>query len=462
VPGGQQLIIPCETQAREFDAKLLLACFAAERGHRVITGSKKEINIRIASMPRSIYLSKSLTIRNLFLYELLERLGHRVIGGDEEGLVWPSPRYYLHSKVAAATFEKCRALVAWGERNAEIWRQFAPDFAGRIYVAGNARIDLLRPELRGLFEADRVAISERHAPYVLINTNFSRLNHYLPGQSRHAKKIEQAAGQSSTAAPSGEDMDLALAEHKRVLFEHFREMLPTIAGQCPNHTVVLRPHPSEKKETWEEITRDCANVRVVYQGNVVPWILGCELLVHNGCTTGLEAYLLGKPALAYQPVRSDYDLDLPNELSFRAFDLTTLLDKTRQALAGTLKDDDAEHARKEALIDANISGRRGAFACEGIVDALESFAADTDAEPLPALGRRAAAWTVAQGRRAVQRVQGHIPGSHNNKVYLRHMFPGASLAEVQTRVRTFGELLGRFGAVRVRQRHENVFEIDAA
>ncbi len=32
------LVIPCETQAREFDAKLLLACFAAERGHAVVVG----------------------------------------------------------------------------------------------------------------------------------------------------------------------------------------------------------------------------------------------------------------------------------------------------------------------------------------------------------------------------------------------------------------------------------------
>ncbi len=49
---GRVLIIPCETQAREFDAKLLLSCFAAEQGFRVIVGSKKEINKRIGSLRR--------------------------------------------------------------------------------------------------------------------------------------------------------------------------------------------------------------------------------------------------------------------------------------------------------------------------------------------------------------------------------------------------------------------------
>ena len=70
---GKILIIPCETQAREFDAKLLLACFAAERGFTVITGSKKEINKRVGSMPRSIFVSKSLTGRNVLMYELLTK-----------------------------------------------------------------------------------------------------------------------------------------------------------------------------------------------------------------------------------------------------------------------------------------------------------------------------------------------------------------------------------------------------
>ncbi len=81
------LVIPCETQAREFDAKLLLACFAAERGHPAIVGSKKAINLRLGSLPRSIFLSKSLTKRNLLTYGVLERLGHSIVCGDEEALV---------------------------------------------------------------------------------------------------------------------------------------------------------------------------------------------------------------------------------------------------------------------------------------------------------------------------------------------------------------------------------------
>ena len=47
----RRLILPVEIFNREFDAKVLLACFAAERGFSVIFGAKREINLNLASFP---------------------------------------------------------------------------------------------------------------------------------------------------------------------------------------------------------------------------------------------------------------------------------------------------------------------------------------------------------------------------------------------------------------------------
>ena len=52
------LIIPVEIQVRELDAKLLLACVAAQRGYPVVIGKLKTILARIASFPRSVFISK--------------------------------------------------------------------------------------------------------------------------------------------------------------------------------------------------------------------------------------------------------------------------------------------------------------------------------------------------------------------------------------------------------------------
>ena len=73
------LIIPMESQVRELDPKLLLACVAAERGFTVFLGSKTEVGLRIASFPRSIYLGKSMTGRSVKMFGILKDLGHDIV-----------------------------------------------------------------------------------------------------------------------------------------------------------------------------------------------------------------------------------------------------------------------------------------------------------------------------------------------------------------------------------------------
>jgi surface carbohydrate biosynthesis protein len=452
---GRVLIIPCETQAREFDAKLLLSCFAAEQGFRVIVGSKKEINKRIGSLPRSIFVSKSLTKRNLRMYTLLHQLGHAVVCGDEEALVYASPASYLHHKVSAQTLLRAQALLAWGPENERVWRGYEGYHGVPIHVTGNARMDLLRPELRPLFAEAVSRIRGRLGPFVLINTNFSRINHYLPGQSRQRRALDAGTAEES-------DLGRGLAAHKARLYEHFLRMVPALARACPEHTIVVRPHPSEKLEVWHEITRDCPNARVVLEGSVVPWLLACEVMVHNGCQTAVEAALLGATAVAYQPVTSEeFDLALPNQLSHRAYDLDELRGRVRGKLAGSLHFDPSEATARERLLDRHVAARTGYFASERIVWMLQAFAEKREGCRAPSRAARLRARAVAAGRGVRQRITAYVPGHHNNRVFLRHVFPGARLDEAQARIEAFGERLGRFGRVRARQRHRDVFEIDA-
>ena len=65
--------------------------------------------------------------------------------------------------------------------------------------------------------------------------------------------------------------------------------------------LVVRPHPGEKPSTWEQILAAIPNGRLIARSDPHPWILGAKLLVHSGCTTGLEAVLLGTPAIDIMP-----------------------------------------------------------------------------------------------------------------------------------------------------------------
>ncbi len=444
------LLLPCETRVREFDAKLLVALQAAARGVTSVVGSKKIMDLRLGSLPPGVYVAKSFTERNLLNFRLVPGVGHRLVGWDEEGLVWASREVYWRTKLDGAALAAPELLMAWGEENAAAWQAF-PDYRGTpIAVTGNPRGDLLRPELAGFFAEETDAIRQRHGHFMLLNTNFSRVNHVQPAQNRHLKWLREQRPDD----PRG-----GFAGHKFNLFNAFKQVLPKLAEAMPaGTTLVVRPHPSERQETWVEQARGFDNVVVSHQGNVVPWLLAARGLIHNGCTTAVEAYLMQRPSLAYMPVRSpEFDHPLPNGLSLQYDDAEQLIAATRECA----QNPEAMFARqanseREALLERNIAGSHGMLASERVMDTLMPLLDDGVTGRTGSIAAR-----LGLGlRRTVRAVQSLVPGQGNHRAYLEHMFPTTSLAEVETRLARLRGCLSLDTELRVTQCAPNLFVIE--
>jgi len=78
-----------------------------------------------------------------------------------------------------------------------------------------------------------------------------------------------------------------------------------LADQRPDIRVIIRPHPSEKAESWRQIAEPLASVSVVENTDPNPWILASRLVLTTGCTTGLEAALLDRPVVSMIVQRED-------------------------------------------------------------------------------------------------------------------------------------------------------------
>ena len=284
------LILPVENQVRELDAKLLLACVAAERGFPVVMGSRALVHHRVSSIPRGVYLAKSLRRLSDKMFGILDKLGHDIVAWDEEALVrLRDANFYYGRRLSPKTLRLTSALFAWGPENEALFRGY-PGYDGTpIYVTGNPRTDMMRPELRGYYAEEIEQIHKRYDRFVLVNTNFGWNNHFL-----RAFRVDQPAGRPKNAFEAG------LAAHRTAQFESFQQMLPALARSLPDYTILIRPHPTEDHELWREIAKDLPNARVANDGNVVPWLMACETLIHVGCTTAVEAAVIGRPAIAYQ------------------------------------------------------------------------------------------------------------------------------------------------------------------
>lgn len=445
------LILPCETRVREFDAKLLLAVVAASRGISAIVGSKKPIDLSLGRYPAGVYIGKSLTARSRHNLAIARACGHRVVLWDEEGLVWASREVYWKTKIDGATLNAPELLIAWGDDNARAWTEH-PDYAGPPVLAlGNPRADLLKPRLRELFEAEVADITAAHGRFILINTNFSRVNHLQPRQNRHLKWLREQRPDD----PRG-----GFAAHKYELFQAFCALVPELARRLPGVRLVVRPHPSEQRQTWEHLVAGFANVSVAQHGNVVAWLLASDGLIHNGCTTAVEAYQLGRPALAFQPVLSDrYDHPLPNGVSLPACDLDGVVAWAERASRdpATLFADQAADGARDLMVRALAGLDQDELAGERILKALEPLLAQPSTAPAGAQR-----WTPVflAVRRLLRLLEQRVPGTANYRPYLAHMFPDVDRVEVVRRCSQMASCLGLASAPCVRELETNVFRLD--
>jgi surface carbohydrate biosynthesis protein len=442
------LIIPVENQLRELDAKLLLSCVAAERGFPVVLGSRAFIHFAVASLPRGVYLAKSMRALSNRMFDIIRKVGHEIVAWDEEALVRAPDAQYWERRLSAGTVQKVSAIIAWGPDDARVFREY-PGYTGApIYITGNPRVDMMRREVRSFYNEEVERIRERFGRFVLINTNFGWNNHFIPNFAQI----------NNAGKPMGGFMT-SLVAHRTAIFEHFQKMVPALSEALPGFTILVRPHPTESHVPWNEIAGGLGNVKVVHEGNVIPWLMACEALVHNSCTTAVEAFVLGTPAVAYQPVRmKTFDDELPNSLSHRAFSIEELGRTLGSILAGEQRIDDQPNRRQ--LIERHIAALEGPLAAERMVDVLEQSGYASRPPPRPSPSRYLEGWVHTKARNCVKAINMRRSKHRNSIEYHAHRFPDIAVEELREKVERLGKQLGRFEKVRVRQISQHIFGID--
>ncbi len=460
------LLIPVENQVRELDPKLLLACIAARRGLPSIIGSKRDVESRVTSFPRSIYIAKSLLHGHRKFLQVARKLGHEIVAWDEDALVHLPPEIYYSRRLSPQSMACVSHLFAWGEDNAELWRQYPDLPAGLpIHITGNPRNDLLRPEIQPFYQNDVKKIQDRYGAFILINTNFNHVNAFSPIRRLFQPADKPGEPPKFGRAARGMTREYAegLRDHKQAIFEHFQKMIPELESAFPDYTIVVRPHQVESQDIYLKIAKRCQRVQVTNTGNVVPWLMACKAVILNGCTTSVEAYAMGVSALSYRAtVNDDYDdgfYRLPNRLSHQCFDFEELKQTLKKILAGELGVGDGDE--RQALIDHYLTAREGPLACERIIDVLEKTVDGLSKIPLPPLRDRLEGWYKATKRRVRRRSKLRSADANKSLAHHNKKNPEISLDEMRTRVARFQQVLGDDGQFKVEQIYDRLFRISS-
>ena len=223
------LILPIDIKSRELDARLLHAAIAIDAGWEIIIGSKTLINRNLWRFSRGIYLFSTLAAGRYKTAKYLRKMGFSSQGWDEEGLVYGDKNTYIQERVHYKTMQLIDQIFAWGKKHAEDITSEAKKAGKDIYIAGNPRIDLLRPEMHNLYKNEIKSIKEKYGDFILITTNLSWANpHIIPKEQRelHKDNFNKKYGSRDGAKSY-------LAYQKRMLYE-FKNAIPKIAEKLPN------------------------------------------------------------------------------------------------------------------------------------------------------------------------------------------------------------------------------------
>jgi surface carbohydrate biosynthesis protein len=463
------LLIPIELQVRELDPKLLLACVAARRGFPSVIGPRREMHLHIPSFPKSIYLSKSLTSGSKSVFWMLSRLGHKIVAWDEEALVHLPPESYFQRRMSAVSMQFVNYLLAWGKDNEALWRQY-PQMPSNlpIRITGNPRGDLLRPELRGLYDHDVEKLRRSHGNFVLINTNFNQVNAYYPDMNllkpAAAPGVEPELSRRAIGMGMTREYAEGLTRHKQSIFEDFLRLIPILDQALTDHTIIIRPHPAENPDVYHNIAGTCKHVRVTNEGNVVPWLIAAKALIHNGCTTGVEAFALGLPTISYRASINEYYDNafhrLPNQLSHECFDPEQIQETLAHIFEGKLGH--ANSDERKTIMEHHLAGMNGPLACDRMIDLFEEISREQQRTPAPAFTDQLIGRGWAIRRRIKKRIKGFKADmSHNKAGFLDHRYPGISREDLQTRLAQFQQALGDRTELKVEEIFHQFYRISA-
>lgn len=441
------LIIPIETKAREFNGKTLLSCFAAEAGFNVILGDQNEIHQHLRYLPTGIYIDKSIATTKIKSFKKTKNMGDRVVAWCEEGLNFRDRDTYLKERISVDAFNLVDIFFSWGDVQANTIKMKVDKGHDKIICTGNPRFDLLRHPYREIFSDDAEIIRERYGRFILINTNFTRYNHFY-GRDFVIKTMKE---QGRIRTKDEEAFLIKWADFLGELYHHFLKMTRYLSELFPDYTIIIRPHPSENQDTWKEQTKGLHNVKIIHDGNVIPWILASEVMIHNSCTTGVEAFILNAPVICYSPITSEtFDAALPNSICRKAHNESELADLLKMALddpSGYVSQDHQD-VNVNSFVEDHIKGLTGPTACENIVSALRDLAArypPIGTQSFGTIGMKVEFY-INSIKPVLRRI---IKGPTGGSGYLKQKFPGLSIEEARQFIDLLKGLTDRFHSVRV-------------
>ena len=267
--------LTCELKSRDLEPRLLIASHLLRAGIPVVVGQVWALvgNARAHHNLPGCYLFTTANTIQANAMKKVYRAGHSVLASNEETFALAGER--ILDSIAPEAME-FKFLAQTDSQQKVILSKFP---GADITVTGSSRAELL---LR------MPTPQPANPPYILFNTSLALINSVW-GSTRKALEV-LGRGMRLTADEAKERIHAQRADAEIIA--------DVIRWAVDHYRVVIRPHPAEKADAWRN---NFPTAEVIEGSPPLPWIREASVLVHANSTTGLEAALMGVPAININP-----------------------------------------------------------------------------------------------------------------------------------------------------------------
>jgi surface carbohydrate biosynthesis protein len=371
------IYINVEITSRELDSKLLLATLAAARGHQVLVSDLESIlkGMKSGALAPGIFHTKSLTPSNVKIarYKSFISRGFKITSIDEEaGLDMEGYEEFSTTRFSEQMIGQASAIFGWGDDDVQTLQKVYSKHSSKIYKTGSPRVDLWKSIFSDYWGIPKSA-PER--PFLLVSSNMSSANGI---QSTYERLLQRKKSGYLKRRPKLLNDEFIRAGDACFKTNAFIEAVKYLSNSNKGYDIVFRPHPTENIEAWKLYLEGIPNVHVIREGSISQWVNNSFAVMHNGCTTAIEATVSKKPLITYIPFQTDHDNHPPNKLGYRVESLEDLLLRVN-TIFENFKSNNQKDEKEQFSYDVSkkLYLDKNELAAEKIVSVWDSFANDS-------------------------------------------------------------------------------------
>lgn len=306
------IYLKIEILNRELESRLLLSLFAYQNNHNVIIANESFFRkaAKLNLIKPGIIIDKSILPKPSKINEInfFKSKGFMFYSIDEEaGITYEKYDYFGNIRYGEKTLSICDGVFTWGEFDYNFLKKKFTNLKSKIYNTGNPRVDMWKKQFDNYFYNKNLFAQE----YIFIPSSFGS----FLSEKRFWDRIETRRKNLHFENGVDEFKLYNVESNSLILTKEFIKMIRLLLKNFKNINIILRPHSYENNQAWKKLIGEYNNLKIINDDGITKWIRNAKLIIHNGCTSGMEASFSNKNVVAYVPFKNDLIREVPNNCS---------------------------------------------------------------------------------------------------------------------------------------------------